>query len=240
MAEKKAAETKPAETQVADKKPAEKKAAEMKPVDKKPVEKKAADKKPAARKTAPKTASKEYEARLKVRYQETIAGELMKDFSLKSVMQIPQIEKIVVSAGVGDAITNKKFLDSIVSELQQITGQKVLRTKSRKSIANFKLREGMEIGAKVTLRGNRMYEFLDRLVNVALPRVKDFRGVNPKAFDGRGNFSLGIDEQIIFPEIDYDKIERVRGLNVAIVTTAPNDEQARSLLGKFGMPFSKE
>jgi large subunit ribosomal protein L5 len=165
---------------------------------------------------------------------------LNKEFSFKSPMQIPKIEKIVVSAGVGDAITNKKFLDSAVTELEQITGQKVLRTKARKSIANFKLREGMEIGAKVTLRGNRMYEFLDRLVNVALPRVKDFRGVNPKAFDGRGNFSLGLEEQIIFPEIDYDKIEQVRGLNVAIVTTAPNDEQARSLLAKFGMPFSKE
>ncbi len=155
-------------------------------------------------------------------------------------MQIPRIEKIIVSAGVGDAITNKKFLDSVVSELEQITGQKVLRTKARKSIANFKIREGQEIGAKVTLRGNRMYEFLDRLVNIALPRVKDFRGINPKAFDGRGNYSLGIDEQIIFPEIDYDKIERVRGLNVAIVTTAPTDDQARSLLSRFGMPFSKE
>ncbi|MDF1566657.1 MAG: 50S ribosomal protein L5 [Spirochaetaceae bacterium] len=181
-----------------------------------------------------------YEARLKLQYRDKIAGELNKEFSFKSPMQIPKIEKIVVSAGVGDAITNKKFLDSAVTELEQITGQKVLRTKARKSIANFKLREGMEIGAKVTLRGNRMYEFLDRLVNIALPRVKDFRGVNPKAFDGRGNFSLGLEEQIIFPEIDYDKIEQVRGLNVAIVTTAPNDEQARSLLTKFGMPFSKE
>ena len=181
-----------------------------------------------------------YEARLKTRYTKEIAGELMKEFSFKSPMQIPKIEKIIVSAGVGDAITNKKFLDSVVAEIEQITGQKTLRTKARKSIANFKIREGQEIGAKVTLRGNRMYEFLDRLVNVALPRVKDFRGVSSKAFDGRGNYSLGIEEQIIFPEIDYDKIERVRGLNVAIVTTASNDEQARSLLKKFGMPFSKE
>jgi large subunit ribosomal protein L5 len=177
---------------------------------------------------------------LKIRYSEQIAGELNKEFGFKSPMQIPKIEKIVVSAGVGESITNKKFLDSVVTEMEQITGQKVLRTKARKSIANFKIREGMDIGAKVTLRGNRMYEFLDRLVNVALPRVKDFRGVSPKAFDGRGNYSLGIEEQIIFPEIDYDKIEQVRGLNVAIVTTAPNDEQARSLLTKFGMPFSKE
>jgi len=184
--------------------------------------------------------AKKYEARLKARFQKDIAGALFKEFKFKSPMQIPRIEKIILSAGVGEAITNKKFLDSVVSEMEQITGQKVLRTKARKSIANFKLREGQEVGAKVTLRGNRMYEFLDRLVNVALPRVKDFRGVNPKAFDGRGNYSLGIDEQIIFPEIDYDKIEQVRGLNVAIVTTATSDEQARSLLSKFGMPFRKE
>ena len=223
---------------------AEKKATAEKAEVKKTSEKKtaaaakktAASKKPAQKKAA----SDKYEARLKIRYQKEIAPELNKEFNFKSVMQIPRIEKIVVSAGVGDALVNKKFLDSAVSEIEQITGQKALRTKARKSIANFKVREGQEIGAKVTLRGNRMYEFLDRLLNVALPRVKDFRGVNPKAFDGRGNYSLGIDEQIIFPEIDYDKIERVRGLNVAIVTTAPNDEQARSLLRRFGMPFSKE
>ena len=224
----------------APKKPAAKKtAAEKKPAAEK---KAAAEKKPtAAKKAAPKKAAKDhYEARLKLRYNKEIAGALNKEFSFKSIMQIPRIEKIVVSAGVGDALTNKKFLDSAVNELEQITGQKVLRTKARQSIANFKVREGQEIGAKVTLRGNRMFEFLDRLLNVALPRVEDFRGVSPKAFDGRGNYSLGIDEQIIFPEIDYDKIERVRGLNVAIVTTAPNDEQARSLLRRFGMPFSKE
>lgn len=198
--------------------------------------KKKADTEPVT-KTKPVT---RYEARLKMKYRDVIAGELYKEFAFKSPMQIPKLEKIVVSAGVGEAIANKKFLDSVVMELEQITGQKVVRTKASKSIANFKVRTGMEIGAKVTLRGNRMYEFLDRLLNIALPRVKDFRGVSPKAFDGRGNYSIGIDEQIIFPEIDYDKIEKVRGLNVAIITTASNDEQARSLLGKFGMPFRKE
>ena len=226
--------------------PVKKETAEKAAPVKKEAAKKAAPKKPAAAKaeevkpSAKKAAGKNYVARLKAHYNSDIAGELHKEFKFKSVMQIPRLEKIIVSAGVGDAITNKKFLDSVVSELEKITGQKVLRTKARKSIANFKIREGQEIGAKVTLRGNRMYEFLDRLVNIALPRVKDFRGINPKAFDGRGNYSLGIDEQIIFPEIDYDKIERVRGLNVAIVTTAPTDDQARSLLSRFGMPFSKE
>lgn len=184
--------------------------------------------------------SKNYVPRLKKRFVDKISKELLEEFSFKSPMQIPRMEKIVVSAGVGDATTNKKFLNSVVDELGQITGQKALRTKARKSIANFKIRLGQEIGAKVTLRGNRMYEFLDRLLNIALPRVKDFRGVSPKAFDGRGNYSLGIDEQIIFPEIDYDKIEKIRGLNVAIVTTAQTDEQARRLLTWFGMPFNKE
>jgi len=181
-----------------------------------------------------------YVPRLKAHFTDEISKGLLKEFSFKSPMQIPKIEKIIVSAGVGDAITNKKFLNSVVAELGQITGQKALRTKARKSIANFKIRLGQEIGAKVTLRGNRMYEFLDRLLNVALPRVKDFRGVSPRAFDGRGNYSLGVSEQIIFPEIDYDKIEKIRGLNVAIVTTARTDEQARSLLAGFGMPFGKE
>ena len=242
--EKKVADTGVDAEKAAPKKAAPKKAAPKKAAPKKAAAKGAksgdAPKKSSVKKTVKKKNDGNYEARLKHQYREKIAGELNKEFSFKSPMQIPKIEKIVVSAGVGDAITNKKYLDSAVTELEQITGQKVLRTKARKSIANFKVREGMEIGAKVTLRGNRMYEFLDRLVNIALPRVKDFRGVNPKAFDGRGNFSLGLDEQIIFPEIDYDKIEQVRGLNVAIVTTAPNDEQARSLLAKFGMPFSKE
>jgi len=187
-----------------------------------------------------KTVSESYVPRLKKLFADRIAGELLREFSFGSSMQIPKIEKIVVSAGVGDAITNKKFLNSVVAELGQITGQRALRTKARKSIANFKIRSGQEIGAKVTLRGNRMYEFLDRLLNVALPRVKDFRGVSPRAFDGRGNYSLGINEQIIFPEIDYDKIEKVRGFNVAIVTTARSDGQSRRLLAGFGMPFGKE
>lgn len=177
--------------------------------------------------------------RLKKMYKETISGEMRKDFSYKSVMQIPKLEKIVVSMGVGEAIVNKKLLEAAVDELGLITGQKVIKTRARKSIAGFKIRAGQEIGAKVTLRGNMMYEFLDRLVNVSLPRVKDFRGINPKAFDGRGNYSLGIEEQIIFPEIDYDKIEKVNGLNVAIVTTANTDDEARTLLTKFGMPFMK-
>ncbi len=161
----------------------------------------------------------------------------MEEFHYKTPMQIPKVEKVIVSMGVGEATQNKKLLDAAVTELTQITGQKAVKTKARKSIANFKVREGQEIGAKVTLRGAYMYDFLDRLINIALPRVKDFRGVNPNAFDGHGNFSMGIVEQIIFPEIDYDKIERINGLNVAIVTTAPTDEEAKRLLEKFGMPF---
>ena len=177
--------------------------------------------------------------RLKTVYTDKIAQELFSEFGYKSKMQIPKIEKIVVSMGVGEAIANKKLLEAAVEELTLITGQKVMKTKARKSIANFKVREGQEIGAKVTLRGNQMYEFLDRLINISLPRVKDFRGVSNKAFDGRGNYSLGITEQIIFPEIDYDKIEQINGLNVAIVTTAKTNDEARSLLAKFGMPFQK-
>lgn len=180
-----------------------------------------------------------YIPRLKKQYKETIATDLKKEFEYTSNMQIPQIEKVSVSVGVGDAIVNKKFLDSALKELELITGQKAIKTKARKSIANFKLREGVEIGAKVTLRGNYMWEFLDRLLNVALPRVKDFRGVNPNAFDGHGNYSLGVTEQIIFPEIDYDKIEKISGLNIAIVTTAKTDREASSLLAHLGMPFRK-
>lgn len=183
--------------------------------------------------------SKKYIPRLKQMYKDKIFPDLRKDFSYKSAMQVPKIEKIVVSMGVGEAVTNKKLVDFAADELGLITGQKTIKTKARKSIAAFKLREGMEIGAKVTLRGAKMWEFLDRLINVSLPRVKDFKGINPKAFDGRGNYSLGIEEQIIFPEIDYDKIEKISGLNVAIVTTASTDEEAKSLLAKFGMPFSK-
>jgi large subunit ribosomal protein L5 len=180
-----------------------------------------------------------YVPRLKKVYKERIASELFKEFSYKSPMQTPRLEKIVVSMGVGEALQNKKLLDAAIDDLSLITGQKAVKTKARKSIANFKIRTGQEIGAKVTLRGTMMYEFLDRLVNVALPRVKDFRGVNQNAFDGHGNYSLGIIEQIIFPEIDFDKIERVAGLNIVIVTTAKTDAEAKAFLAKFGMPFRK-
>ena len=182
---------------------------------------------------------KNYEPRLKKIYREKIAPEMFKEFGYKSTMQTPKIEKIIVSMGVGEALQNKKLLDAAIDDLTLITGQKAVKTKARKSIANFKIRAGQEIGARVTLRGAIMYEFLDRLVNVALPRVKDFRGVNQNAFDGHGNYSLGITEQIIFPEIDFDNIERVSGLNIAIVTTANTDAEAKALLAKFGMPFRK-
>lgn len=174
---------------------------------------------------------------LKARYLDRVKPELAEEFGYESPMRIPRVEKIIISMGVGDAIQNKKLLDAAVAELSAIAGQKAVKTKAKRSIANFKVREGMEIGAKVTLRGARMYEFLERLVNVALPRVKDFRGVNPNAFDGHGNYSLGVNEQIIFPEIDYDRIERITGMNIAIVTTAETDAEAKSLLAKLGMPF---
>ena len=180
-----------------------------------------------------------YIPRLKKVYKDKIAPELFKELGYTSVMQIPSIKKIVVSMGVGEALTNKKLLDAAVTDITLITGQKAVKTKAKKSIANFKLREGNEVGVMVTLRGAHMYEFLDRLINVALPRVKDFRGINPNGFDGHGNYSLGITEQIIFPEIDFDKIERVSGLNVNIVTSARTDSDARALLTKFGMPFRK-
>ena len=180
-----------------------------------------------------------YVPRLKKVYLDSIAPALYKEMGYKSVMQIPKITKIVVSMGVGEALANKKLLDAAVTDIEAITGQKAVKTKAKKSIANFKLREGNEIGVMVTLRGDRKYEFLDRLINVSLPRVKDFRGVNPNAFDGHGNYSLGITEQIIFPEIDFDKIEKVSGLNVAVVTTAKTDAEGRELLAKFGMPFRK-
>lgn len=180
-----------------------------------------------------------YVPRLKKFYIEKVMPELKKEFGYTSVMQVPKIKKIVVSMGVGDALTNRKLLDAAVTDLEIITGQKAVKTKAKKSIANFKVREGNEIGAMVTLRGAKMYEFLDRFVNVALPRVKDFRGVNPNGFDGRGNYSLGVTEQIIFPEIDFDKIERISGLNVNVVTSADTDAEAKVLLAKFGMPFRK-
>jgi len=177
--------------------------------------------------------------RLKTIYKETIAPDMLKEFNYKSNMQIPKLSKIIVSMGVGEAIQNKKLLDAAVDTLTLITGQKAVKTKAKKSIANFKIRAGQEIGAKVTLRGAMMYEFFDRLVNVALPRVKDFHGINQNAFDGRGNYALGIQEQIIFPEIDFDKIEKVAGLNIVIVTSAKTDAEAKAFLSKFGMPFRK-
>ncbi len=176
---------------------------------------------------------------LNTKYLETVAPALFTELGFTSKMQVPAVEKVVVSVGVGEALTNKKLLDAAVKELEQITGQHVLKTKARKSIANFKVREGQEIGAMVTLRGDNMWFFLERLISIALPRVKDFKGVKPNAFDGHGNYSLGITEQIIFPEIDFDKIERVSGFNIAIVTTAKTDEEGYALLNKLGMPFSK-
>jgi large subunit ribosomal protein L5 len=178
--------------------------------------------------------------RLKERYQEELIPELMKSLDLKNVMQVPRVEKVVVNIGVGEAIDNAKALDAAVSDLSIITGQKPIVTKAKKSIANFKLREGRSIGAKVTLRGYRMWAFLDRLMNVALPRVRDFRGVSPNSFDGRGNYTLGLREQLIFPEIDYDQIDKIRGFEVSIVTSAGDDDQGRQLLQLLGMPFRKE
>ena len=178
-------------------------------------------------------------ARLKEMYVNDVAPALMKKFEYKSVMQIPKLEKIVINVSSGEAITNSKSIEAIVSDLKQITGQTPVKTKAKKSVANFKLREGMVIGAKVTLRGDRMYEFLDRLFNLALPRVRDFRGINPNSFDGRGNYSMGIKEQLIFPEIDYDKIDKVRGMDICFVTTANTDEEARELLALMGAPFSR-
>jgi large subunit ribosomal protein L5 len=180
-----------------------------------------------------------YVPALKKRYQDTVRGELMKEFSYDSDMEIPRIHKIVLSMGVGEAIVNKKAIENAANELSLIAGQKAVKTKAKKSISNFKVREGMEIGTKVTLRGDRMYEFLDRLVNIALPRVKDFRGVNGNAFDGHGNYSLGVEEHIIFPEIDYDKIDKITGLNIVIVTDAKSDQEAKSLLSKMQMPFQR-
>ena len=177
--------------------------------------------------------------RLKETYQNEIIDAMMKKFGYKNVLQVPKLAKIVVNMGVGEAKENSKVLDSAMSELEIITGQKPVPTKAKHSIANFKLREGMAIGCKVTLRGNKMYEFLDRLVNLALPRVRDFRGVNPNAFDGRGNYALGIREQLIFPEIEYDKIDAVRGMDICFVTTAETDEEARELLTLMGAPFER-
>jgi large subunit ribosomal protein L5 len=177
--------------------------------------------------------------RLKEKFVKDVTPALMSKFNYKSVMQVPQLDKIVINMGVGDAVANAKALDNAVEELATITGQKPVVTRAKKSIAGFRLREGMPIGAKVTLRGERMYEFLDKLVSVSLPRVRDFRGISKKSFDGRGNYTLGVKEQLIFPEIDYDKVSKVRGMDIVIVTTANTDEEARELLTQFGMPFQK-
>ena len=178
-------------------------------------------------------------ARLEDKFKSEITKELMTKFEYSSVMQVPKIEKIVINMGVGDAVQNSKALDNAVAELALISGQKPLVTRAKKSIATYRLREGMPIGAKVTLRGERMYEFFDKLVTVALPRVRDFHGVSKKAFDGRGNYTLGVKEQLIFPEIDYDKVSKVRGMDIVVVTTANTDEEARELLAQCGMPFAK-
>lgn len=176
-------------------------------------------------------------ARLEEQFRKDVVPALMQKFNYKNVMQVPKVEKIVVNVGLGEAIQNSKALDAAVEDIAQITGQKPVVTRAKKSIAGFKLREGMPIGVKVTLRGERMYHFIDKLFNVALPRVRDFRGVSPKAFDGRGNYTLGLKEQLIFPEIEYDKIDAVRGMDVVFVTTAQSDEEARELLAQLGMPF---
>lgn len=177
--------------------------------------------------------------RLKERYQKEITPSLMKKFEYRTPMEVPKIEKVVINMGVGEAVQNPKILDSAVEDLTVISGQKPVVTRAKKSIAGFKLREDMPIGCKVTLRGTRMYDFLDKLINVALPRVRDFRGISPKAFDGRGNYTLGLKEQLVFPEIEYDKVDKVRGMDVVIVTTADTDEEARELLTQMGMPFRK-
>lgn len=178
-------------------------------------------------------------ARIKEMYLKEVAPALMKKYEYKSTMQIPKLEKIVINVGAGDAKDNSKVIDSIMTDLQTISGQKPVPTYAKKSVANFKLREGMKIGAKVTLRGDRMYEFMDRLFNLALPRVRDFKGINPNGFDGRGNYSLGLKEQLIFPEIEYDKVEKIRGMDIVFVTTAHTDEEARELLKLMGAPFAK-
>ena len=178
-------------------------------------------------------------SRLKEQYQNEIVDAMIKKFGYKNIMEVPKLDKIVVNMGVGEAKENAKLLEAAIKDMEAITGQKAVATKAKNSIANFKIREGMAIGCKVTLRGDKMYEFVDRLINLALPRVRDFRGVNPNAFDGRGNYALGIKEQLIFPEIEYDKVDKVRGMDIIFVTTAKTDEEARELLTQFNMPFAK-
>ena len=178
-------------------------------------------------------------SRLKEQYQNEIVDAMIKKFGYKNIMEVPKLDKIVVNMGVGEAKENAKLLEAAIKDMEAITGQKAFATKAKNSIANFKIREGMAIGCKTTLRGEKMYEFMDRLINLALPRVRDFRGVNPNAFDGRGNYALGIKEQLIFPEIEYDKVDKVRGMDIIFVTTAKTDEEARELLTQFNMPFAK-
>ena len=178
-------------------------------------------------------------SRLSEQYKNEIVDAMIKKFGYKNIMEVPKLDKVVINMGVGEAKENAKVLDSAVKDLETIAGQKVVLTRAKNSVANFKIREGMPIGCKVTLRGEKMYEFVDRLVNLALPRVRDFRGVNPDAFDGRGNYALGIKEQLIFPEIEYDKVDKVRGMDIIVVTTAKTDAEARELLAQFGMPFKK-
>ena len=178
-------------------------------------------------------------SRLKEQYQNEIVDAMIKKFGYKNIMEVPKLEKVVIKMGVGEAKENAKVLESAIADMEKIAGQKAVVTRAKNSVANFKIREGMPIGCKVTLRGEKMYEFVDRLINLALPRVRDFRGVNPNAFDGRGNYALGIKEQLIFPEIEYDKIDKVRGMDVIFVTTAKTDEEARELLKQFNMPFAK-
>ena len=178
-------------------------------------------------------------SRLKEQYQNEIVDAMIKKFGYKNIMEVPKLDKVVINMGVGEAKENAKVLESAIADMEKIAGQKAVVTRAKSSVANFKIREGMPIGCKVTLRGEKMYEFVDRLINLALPRVRDFRGVNPNAFDGRGNYALGIKEQLIFPEIEYDKIDKVRGMDVIFVTTAKTDEEARELLKQFNMPFAK-
>ena len=178
-------------------------------------------------------------SRLKEKYQNEIVDALMKKFGYKNIMEVPKLDKVVINMGVGEAKENSNLLEAAVKDMEPITGQKAVLTRAKNSVANFKIREGMPIGCKVTLRGEKMYEFVDRLINLSLPRVRDFRGVNPNAFDGRGNYALGIKEQLIFPEIEYDKVDKVRGMDVIFVTTAKTDEEARELLTQFNMPFAK-
>ena len=178
-------------------------------------------------------------SRLKEQYQNEIVDAMIKKFGYKNIMEVPKLDKVVINMGVGEAKDNAKLLDAAIADMEKITGQKAVVCKAKKSVANFKIREGMPIGCKVTLRGEKMYEFVDRLVNLALPRVRDFRGVNPNAFDGGGNYALGIKEQLIFPEIEYDKVDKVRGMDIIFVTTANTDEEARELLTQFNMPFTK-